>query len=70
MKAEGVADCAMEVSSHALALGKVDDDLTFQASVFTNLTSDHMDFHKDPEGLFCGEEKTFLFYRRRCRHKS
>ena len=58
MKAEGIADCAMEVSSHALALGKV-DDLTFEASIFTNLTSDHMDFHKDPEDYFAAKKKLF-----------
>lgn len=58
MKTEGVADCVMEVSSHALALGKV-DDLVFEASIFTNLTSDHMDFHKDPEDYFLAKKKLF-----------
>src|ERR1051326_1054589 len=40
----GCAACAMEVSSHALALRRV-DGTTFAAAVFTNLTRDHLDFH-------------------------
>ena len=35
----------MEVSSHALALGRV-EGVDFDAAVFTNLTQDHLDFHK------------------------
>jgi UDP-N-acetylmuramoyl-L-alanyl-D-glutamate--2,6-diaminopimelate ligase len=44
MYAEGVRGVAMEVSSHALALARV-DELTFDVAVFTNLTQDHLDFH-------------------------
>jgi UDP-N-acetylmuramoyl-L-alanyl-D-glutamate--2,6-diaminopimelate ligase len=40
----GCGACAMEVSSHALALRRV-DGMTFAAAVFTNLTRDHLDFH-------------------------
>jgi UDP-N-acetylmuramoyl-L-alanyl-D-glutamate--2,6-diaminopimelate ligase len=40
----GVRGVAMEVSSHALALARV-DELTFDVAVFTNLTQDHLDFH-------------------------
>lgn len=58
MKEENVAHCVMEVSSHALALGKV-DDIEFETSVFTNLTSDHMDFHKDSEDYFAAKKKLF-----------
>ena len=39
-----VAACAMEVSSHALALGRV-DGVVFDVAVFTNLSQDHLDFH-------------------------
>lgn len=45
------ADCThvvMEVSSHALALHRV-DGLRFAAGIFTNLTPDHLDFHKTME---------------------
>jgi UDP-N-acetylmuramoyl-L-alanyl-D-glutamate--2,6-diaminopimelate ligase len=44
MYAEGVEGVAMEVSSHALALARV-DDVTFDIALFTNLTQDHLDFH-------------------------
>ncbi|HET8577546.1 MAG TPA: UDP-N-acetylmuramoyl-L-alanyl-D-glutamate--2,6-diaminopimelate ligase [Methylomirabilota bacterium] len=44
MVAQGVAAVAMEVSSHALALHRV-DGIEFDAAVFTNLTQDHLDFH-------------------------
>jgi UDP-N-acetylmuramoyl-L-alanyl-D-glutamate--2,6-diaminopimelate ligase len=44
MYAAGVRAVAMEVSSHALALRRV-DELTFDVAVFTNLTQDHLDFH-------------------------
>jgi len=44
MCAEGIRGVAMEVSSHALALSRV-EGLTFDVAVFTNLTQDHLDFH-------------------------
>jgi len=42
----GAEYCVMEVSSHALALGRTDECL-FETAVFTNLQEDHLDFHKD-----------------------
>ncbi|PKL84074.1 MAG: UDP-N-acetylmuramoyl-L-alanyl-D-glutamate--2,6-diaminopimelate ligase [Ignavibacteriae bacterium HGW-Ignavibacteriae-3] len=45
MISEGCTHCVMEVSSHALDLGRA-DYLNFEAGIFTNITSDHMDFHK------------------------
>src|SRR5262249_12840715 len=44
MRERGIAGVAMEVSSHALALSRV-DGLAFDVAVFTNLTQDHLDFH-------------------------
>lgn len=44
----GFEYCVMEVSSHSLALHRV-DYLDFDFAVFTNLTSDHMDFHENKE---------------------
>jgi UDP-N-acetylmuramoyl-L-alanyl-D-glutamate--2,6-diaminopimelate ligase len=41
----GVGGVAMEVSSHSLALHRV-DGVAFDVAVFTNLTQDHLDFHK------------------------
>src|SRR6266536_160621 len=51
MVAGGVQAAAMEVSSHGLALGRV-DATRFRAAVFTNLTQDHLDFHSDLEDYF------------------
>jgi UDP-N-acetylmuramoyl-L-alanyl-D-glutamate--2,6-diaminopimelate ligase len=44
MRDRGVKGVAMEVSSHALALSRV-EGLAFDVAVFTNLTQDHLDFH-------------------------
>jgi UDP-N-acetylmuramoyl-L-alanyl-D-glutamate--2,6-diaminopimelate ligase len=54
----GCGACAMEVSSHALSLRRV-DGMTFAAAVFTNLTRDHLDFHADMEAYF--KAKRLLF---------
>ncbi len=50
--------CAMEVSSHALALERV-AGARFAAAIFTNLTQDHLDFHRGMEEYF--EAKSRLF---------
>lgn len=54
----GARAAAMEVSSHALAQGRV-AGVRFRAAAFTNLTRDHLDFHADLEEYF--ETKTKLF---------
>jgi UDP-N-acetylmuramoyl-L-alanyl-D-glutamate--2,6-diaminopimelate ligase len=54
----GSGACAMEVSSHALALGRV-DGTRFAAGVFTNLTRDHLDFHRDMEDYFQAKRRLF-----------
>ena len=46
MLSQGCKYAIMEVSSHSLVLNRV-KNLTFSAAVFTNITSDHLDFHKD-----------------------
>jgi UDP-N-acetylmuramoyl-L-alanyl-D-glutamate--2,6-diaminopimelate ligase len=50
--------CAREVSSHALALHRV-DGLRFAAGVFSNLTRDHLDFHGDMESYFAAKRQLF-----------
>jgi UDP-N-acetylmuramoyl-L-alanyl-D-glutamate--2,6-diaminopimelate ligase len=50
--------CVMEVSSHALALKRV-DGTRFAAGVFTNLTRDHLDYHKDMESYFAAKRRLF-----------
>jgi UDP-N-acetylmuramoyl-L-alanyl-D-glutamate--2,6-diaminopimelate ligase len=61
---EGVEVVAMEVSSHGLALGRV-EGVRFAVSVFTNLGRDHLDFHGDMERYF--EAKASLFAPQRTR---
>jgi len=50
--------CAMEVSSHALALHRC-DAIHFEAALFTNLTQDHLDFHGTMEDYFRSKRKLF-----------
>jgi len=54
----GCGACVMEVSSHALALGRA-DSIQFAAAVFTNLTRDHLDFHLNMEGYFAAKRRLF-----------
>ena len=54
----GCGACVMEVSSHALALRRV-DGMQFAAAVFTNLTRDHLDFHADMEDYFAAKRRLF-----------
>lgn len=53
-----VQGCAMEVSSHALDQGRI-FGISFDAVVFTNLTQDHLDYHKDMESYFAAKSKLF-----------
>src|SRR3954447_14144883 len=50
--------CAIEVSSHALELGRV-DGIRFACRVFTNLTQDHLDFHETMEAYFAAKRRLF-----------
>jgi UDP-N-acetylmuramoyl-L-alanyl-D-glutamate--2,6-diaminopimelate ligase len=50
--------CAMEVSSHALELGRV-SGIRFACRVFTNLTQDHLDFHETMEAYFAAKRRLF-----------
>jgi UDP-N-acetylmuramoyl-L-alanyl-D-glutamate--2,6-diaminopimelate ligase len=58
MVASGCGACVMEVSSHALALRRV-DGIRFAAGIFTNLTRDHLDFHTDMEDYFAAKRRLF-----------
>jgi UDP-N-acetylmuramoyl-L-alanyl-D-glutamate--2,6-diaminopimelate ligase len=58
MVAAGDAACAMEVSSHALELGRA-DAIHWAAAVFTNLTQDHLDFHGTMEEYFAAKRRLF-----------
>ncbi len=60
----GGTDLVIEASSHALAQGRT-DPVRFDVAGFTNLTQDHLDFHKTFEEYF--DAKASLFTTRRCR---
>jgi len=54
----GIDYCVMEASSHALHQGRL-EGIHFSAGIFTNLTQDHLDYHKDMEDYFTA--KALLF---------
>ena len=54
----GMRAVSMEVSSHGLALGRV-DGISFDVAAFTNLTHDHLDFHKTMEEYFAAKQLLF-----------
>ncbi len=64
MVEEEVAACAMEVSSHALVMGRV-DGVVFDVACFTNLGRDHLDFHADEEDYFAAKAELFTPQRAR-----
>jgi UDP-N-acetylmuramoyl-L-alanyl-D-glutamate--2,6-diaminopimelate ligase len=51
--------CAMEVSSHALELGRT-EEIRFAAAIFTNMSRDHLDFHDTMEDYFQAKRRLFV----------
>ncbi len=58
MAERGVTAAAMEVSSHALALGRVAGTY-YDVAIFTNLSQDHLDFHAGLEDYFAAKAELF-----------
>ena len=58
MVEQGIDAVVMEVSSHALAMGRV-DGVRFAVGAFTNLSQDHLDFHADFEDYFAAKRRLF-----------
>ncbi|MET8519595.1 UDP-N-acetylmuramoyl-L-alanyl-D-glutamate--2,6-diaminopimelate ligase [Nocardioides sp. NPDC004968] len=58
MVEEGTEACAMEVSSHALVMGRV-DGVVFDVAVFLNLGRDHLDFHETVEDYYAAKADLF-----------
>ncbi|WP_308113895.1 UDP-N-acetylmuramoyl-L-alanyl-D-glutamate--2,6-diaminopimelate ligase [Kineosporia corallincola] len=58
MVRRGVEVCSMEVSSHALSMGRV-DGIRFDVAGFTNLSQDHLDFHPTMEDYFAAKADLF-----------
>ena len=61
MAGAGVKAVAMEVSSHALAQERV-RGLEFDIGVFTNLSRDHLDYHRDMDDYFLAKSRLFTDY--------
>lgn len=59
---QGCTACAMEVSSHALGMRRV-EGTQFAAAVFSNLTRDHLDYHPDMEHYFATKRRLFEMLR-------
>jgi UDP-N-acetylmuramoyl-L-alanyl-D-glutamate--2,6-diaminopimelate ligase len=62
----GSTACIMEVSSHALTLKRI-EGVSMEVAVFTNLTRDHLDFHRDMEDYF--QAKSTMFEDSDIRHQ-
>ena len=58
---KGIGNVVMEVSSHALALGRV-EGIQFDVSAFTNLSRDHLDFHETMEHYYWSKKTFFTHY--------
>lgn len=58
MRDRGATDVAMEVSSHALAMGRA-SGIEFAVAGFTNLSQDHLDFHADMDDYFAAKARLF-----------
>ncbi|HEX3457522.1 MAG TPA: Mur ligase family protein, partial [Candidatus Baltobacteraceae bacterium] len=63
MRAMGAAAVAMEVSSHSLALDRV-ADVRFGIAALTNVTRDHLDFHRDEQSYAAAKRRLFSLARR------
>jgi UDP-N-acetylmuramoyl-L-alanyl-D-glutamate--2,6-diaminopimelate ligase len=61
MVLSGCSHAIMEVSSHALELGRI-EGLKFEAALFSNLSRDHLDFHGDMESYYLAKKRLFTQY--------
>jgi len=58
---KGIKTVIMEISSHSIALGRI-NGMKFNTVAFTNLSREHLDFHKDMESYFKVKSKLFTDY--------
>lgn len=64
---QGCTSCVMEVTSHAIDQGRI-NEIDYDVCIFTNLTQDHLDYHETMEAY--GEVKNRLFRRMTPKHKT
>lgn len=62
MAKKNIPNCILEVSSHALELNRI-DHVNIDVGIFTNLTRDHLDFHKSMENYYQAKKKLFYLTR-------
>lgn len=60
MQENGGTHCVMEISSHSLELKRV-NGIDFDVNIFTNLSGDHLDYHKSMDNYYAAKKKLFLF---------
>ena len=65
MKEAGCSHVVMEVSSHSLTLSRV-GGIEFDVALYTNLSQDHLDFHKDMEDYAAAKQKLFSMCKKAC----
>ncbi len=58
LRDQGITHCVMEVSSHALDQGRI-RGIDFDVAIFTNLSQDHLDYHRDMDQYFLSKSKLF-----------
>lgn len=58
MQTAGISYCAMEVSSHSIHQRRI-DGIRFDSAIFTNLSGEHLDYHKDMEEYFTVKKRLF-----------
>lgn len=61
MRKSGVDTCIMEVSSHGLHQDRI-GALRFDYAIFTNLSQDHLDYHRDMDAYFAAKRRLFSKY--------
>jgi UDP-N-acetylmuramoyl-L-alanyl-D-glutamate--2,6-diaminopimelate ligase len=66
MVGNGCEACVMEASSHGLHIGRL-SGCRFDAVVFTNLSPEHLDYHKDMENYFQAKRLLFTKHSKECR---
>jgi UDP-N-acetylmuramoyl-L-alanyl-D-glutamate--2,6-diaminopimelate ligase len=64
MSLAGCKACAMEVSSHALTQGRV-EEIDYDVALFTNLSQDHLDYHKDMDDYACAKARLFSMLKKK-----
>ncbi len=61
IKNHKIKNCFLEVSSHSLELSRV-EGINFDSGIFTNITRDHLDFHKNMSSYYKSKAKLFSYY--------